>query len=136
MGDFKVIVLDTHTLIWWIDSPKKLSKKATQYIEKNAINKEILVSSISIWEISFLIKKGRLAFTMDLDSWIQKVEDLPILQFVPIDNNIATKSVFLPQPLHNDPADRMIIATTISEGATLVTSDKKILRYPHVQSVW
>ncbi len=136
MGGFEMIVLDTQTLIWWVGFREKLSKRAAQYIEKSADNKEILVSSISIWEISLLIKKGRLAFTMDLDSWIQKVEDLPFLQFVPIDNNIATKSVFLPQPLHSDPADRIIIATAICEGATLITSDKKILQYPHVQSVW
>ncbi len=131
-----MIVLDTQTLIWWICSREKLSKKAADYIEKYVNDKEILVSSISIWEISFLIKKGRLAFTMDLDSWIQKVEDLPFLQFIPVDNNIATKSIFLPEPLHSDPADRIIIATAIREGAIIVTSDKKILHYPHVKSVW
>jgi len=42
----------------------------------------------------------------------------------------------LPQPLHSDPADRIIIATAISLGAPIVTKDEKILNYSQVQTVW
>lgn len=130
-------VLDTQSLLWWINSSRKLSKKARNKIQSEIKKDEhLLVSSISIWEISLLIKRGRLKLTMDIFSWVEKIESLPYIQFIPVDNKIAAKSVMLPNPLHDDPADRIIIATSLLYGATLITSDKKILNYPHMKSVW
>lgn len=128
-----MILLDTHVLVWWVSIPSKLSKRARNLIEKE---KEILVSSISIWEIAMLVRKERLRLTMDVAQWIEKMEKIPSLQFVSIDNSIAWKSVDLPGTPHDDPADRMIIATARGYGATLITADKRILKYPHVQAVW
>ena len=60
-----------------------------------------------------------------------------IFQFIiPVDNAIAIQSVDRPKPLHSDPVDRIIIATAISLGASLVTNDEKISNYPHVKTVW
>jgi len=58
------------------------------------------------------------------------------LNFVPVNNRIALLSVRLPKPLHADPADRIIIATALILGATLVSKDERILAYPHVDSLW
>ena len=132
-----MIVLDTHILIWWINNPDKLSDKARKRINLDIKKKEdILISSISIWEIYMLVKKGRLKFRVDIDTWIEKIEKLNFLRFIPVNNNIAAKSVMLVPPLHSDPADRIIIATALKNGATLITSDSKLLRYPHIQTLW
>lgn len=80
-----------------------------------------------------LTEKGRLELNMDVEEWIALSETLPFIHFVPVSNHIALKAVQLPQPLHSDPADRIIIATALSIGATLVTIDKNILEYPHVR---
>ena len=53
-----------------------------------------------------------------------------------MDNQIAKTSVNLPDFMHKDPADRIIIATALNLGAELVTSNKKILNYTYVKSVW
>jgi PIN domain nuclease of toxin-antitoxin system len=63
-------------------------------------------------------------------------ERLPFISFVPVDNRIAVKSVSLPEPLHRDPADRIIISTAITLGAALVTKDDKIISYPYVETIW
>lgn len=131
-----MIVLDTHILVWWVSNPENLSERAKTLIEKESKLGNILVSSISIWEIYMLVKKKRLKLSMDVDAWIGKIESLPFLQFIPVDNAIAAKSVMLPEPLHKDPADRIIIATARVHGANLVTSDRRILSYPHMQAVW
>jgi PIN domain nuclease of toxin-antitoxin system len=73
---------------------------------------------------------------MDVETWVAKSEAMPFLHFVPIDNAIALRSVHLPEPLHNDPADRMIIATASVLGLPLVTRDRRILDYPHVNTIW
>lgn len=74
--------------------------------------------------------------TMSPADWVAASEALPFFDFVPVSNSIALKSVQLPGILHNDPADRIIIATAVSLGAVLVTKDEKIRNYPHVKTVW
>jgi PIN domain nuclease of toxin-antitoxin system len=131
-----VILLDTHTLIWWLSNPEKLSLKAGQSIEQAINNNSLYVSSISAWEMAMLVQKGRLKLTMDVKDWIGIAESLPYLHFVPVNNRIALKSVFLPDFQYPDPADRIIIATAISLNAFLITKDSKILSYKHIKSVW
>jgi len=131
-----MIVLDTHAWIWFTSSPEALSKKAKKVVEAAVKEKNILVSSISVWEAAILVKKGRLRLTMDVTDWIAISENLPFIQFIPVTNSIAVKSVNLPLPLHDDPADRIIIATALSTGASIVTKDKKISDYSQVKTIW
>ncbi len=131
-----MIVLDTHVLIWFVSSPKRLSNNAKRAIEEARKGEEILVSSISVWEIYMLVKKGRLRLTIPVNEWIDKVGKLDFIRFIPVNNEIARKSVLLPEPFHHDPADRMIVATAILEKAELITSDKRILNYSYVKSIW
>ena len=131
-----MILLDTHALLWWVNDPKKLSFKAAKKINEEKAEGIIFVSSISVWEISLLIKKNRLGLNLDAQDWFKEIETLPFIQFVPIDNHIAAKSVNLPGEFHSDPADRIIVATAREKGADLVTSDEKIRKYQHVQTIW
>ena len=80
--------------------------------------------------------KRRIEFSMDAKDWIARAETLPFFRFVAVDNTIATRSVLLSGPFTKDPADRIIVATAIVLGATLVTADARIRKYPHVSTVW
>jgi len=131
-----LIVLDTHAWVWWIASPERLSPSAKQRIDDEAEKTPILISSISAWEVALLVKKGRLELTMDVEEWIARSESLPALRFVPVDNRIAILSNHLPGDLHEDPADRIITATALTLGATLVTRDRKLQDYPHLETFW
>ena len=132
-----MIVLDTHVLVWLINEPVKLSTKTEKTINKSIKeDNKLFVSSISVWEIFLLFKKGSLRADMDVDAWLAKVEDLSFIEFVPVNNAIGAKSVMLPEPFHKDPADRIIVATARELGTTLVTSDSKLRKYPHVKTLW
>jgi PIN domain nuclease of toxin-antitoxin system len=131
-----MIVLDTHTWIWFISNPDFLSKRAQKAVNAAVKDKSILISSISAWEIALLVKKKRLKLTLEVTDWIAKSESLPFIQFVPVTNQIAVKSLNLPLPLHPDPADRIIIATALALGAALVTKDEKLLGYAHIKAIW
>jgi PIN domain nuclease of toxin-antitoxin system len=131
-----MIVLDTHAWIWWVSNPEFLSENAKQIIDEAVANRNVLISTISTWEVAMLVSRGRLKLTMPPDDWVAASEALPFFDFVPVSNSIALKSVQLPGVLHNDPADRIIIATAISLGAVLVTKDEKIRNYEHVKTVW
>lgn len=131
-----MIVLDTHVWIWWVSSPACLSETAKRTIDEAVTEKNIFISSISAWEVAILVSRGRLELTMSAADWVAASESLAFFNFVPVNNSIAVKSAQLPGALHNDPADRIIIATAVSLGAVLVTKDEKIRNYPHVETAW
>ncbi|MBC8318212.1 MAG: type II toxin-antitoxin system VapC family toxin [Desulfobulbaceae bacterium] len=131
-----MIVLDTHIWLWWVSEPETLSKKARQAIQGASAEQGVVISSMSTWEIAMLVQKGRLEFSIDVRDWIRKTEALPFVSFVPVDNTIALRSVNLPGLFHQDPADRIIVATALSLGLPIVTKDEKIQRYEHVKSIW
>lgn len=131
-----MIVLDTHAWLWWVSNPELLGERAAAAIDGARQRREILVSSISAWEVAMLAQRGRLQLSIGARDWIARCEALPFLQFVPVDNAIAVQATCLPGELHGDPADRIIVATALSRGATLVTKDRKLLDYSGVATLW
>jgi PIN domain nuclease of toxin-antitoxin system len=131
-----VIILDTHVWVWWVSSSQSLSPKARAIVDQNIDEGGICVSSISAWEVALLVDRRRLELTMQVEDWIAKSEALPFLRFVGVDNQIAVRSVRLPGDLHDDPADRMIVATAQILGVPLVTKDENLHTYPHVETIW
>ncbi|WP_114815024.1 type II toxin-antitoxin system VapC family toxin [Paraburkholderia kururiensis] len=131
-----MIVLDTHALVWWVTGDPALSRKARSAIERELAGGEILVSSISAWEIAMLVEREKLVLSMDVGSWLATVADIEAVRFVPVDPEIAVKSVELPGEFHKDPADRMIVATARKFSVSLVTKDEKIRAYSHVKTIW
>ena len=131
-----MIVLDTHVWIWWVSRSNELSSGVRKLLDDIAETDFAMVSSISVWEAALLHQRGRLRLTMPLADWLSHSESLPFLRFVPVDNRIAARSVLLPEPLHRDPADRIIVATALQFGATLITRDEKLRDYSAVDTLW
>lgn len=132
-----MIVLDTHTLVWWASGIKaQVSVAAMEAIEAEMAGGDILLSSISAWELAMLVDRGRIDLSMDIERWLSVVGQIEAVRFVPMDNEIALKSVALPGEFHKDPADRIIVATARKFAAPLVTADERIRAYPHVKTIW
>lgn len=131
-----MILLDTNAFIWWLSDQDQLSLKALSAITKSYKKTPILVSSMSVWETCLLVEKKRITIQSPIDVWVQKLDSLPGLEFIPIDNKISHQAIYLPGTFHKDPADRIITATAILTRSTLITSDKKIRKYKHVKSLW
>jgi len=131
-----VIVLDTHALVWWVNGDGALSVKAKRAIERELDGGEIVISAISAWEIAMLVERERLVLSMDVESWLSTVAQIEAVRFIPVDVEIGVKSVNLPGEFHNDPADRMIVATARKLAVSLVTRDEKIRNYKHVKTIW
>ena len=122
-----MIVIDTHVLVWVLDDSDKLGKRARALIDEQTDG--ILVSAISVWEIALLVKKGRMALNKEIRHWVDQALDLPGLLLAPLDPAIAIDSAVLPGEFHNDPADRIIVATARYHDAPLLTVDRAILAY-------
>jgi PIN domain nuclease of toxin-antitoxin system len=130
-----LIALDTHALVWWV-SGGPLSEPAAEAIERASVSHSLFASSITVWEVAMLVEKGRLELTVDVTEWIERVEAMPQLRFLPVDNRIAIASTRLPGFVHADPADRIIVATARSIDAALVTRDKRLQEYSALETIW
>jgi PIN domain nuclease of toxin-antitoxin system len=131
-----VIVLDTHTLIWWVNSDSRLSERAAEAITDNLAGDGVVASSISAWELAVLVDKGKLELNLDVLTWTETAARVEGFRFVPVDNLVAIRSRTLPGDFHPDPADRIIVALARELAIPLATADKKIRDYPHVITIW
>ena len=132
-----MLVIDTHIMVWWVSGSGMLSSAAKKALKTTLNNDgEVLISSISAWEIAMLVEKGRLVLSMDVESWLDEVAQIDGVRFLPVDNEISVKSTALPGDFHKDPADRMIVATARKLAVPLISADNRILQYQHVKTIW
>ncbi|RFF30111.1 type II toxin-antitoxin system VapC family toxin [Wenzhouxiangella sediminis] len=132
-----MIVLDTHALVWWVTGDSQLSEPALQAIEAALTDQRpVMISTISAWELAMLVAKDRLILTMDLDEWLDTVDSIEGVEWVPVTRQVAVDSVNLPGEFHQDPADRLIVALARHENAELISADRRIQDYPHVRCTW
>ncbi len=73
--------------------------------------------------------KGRIIFSTAVSNWIEKALKAPGLELIPLLPSISIDSTRLPGTFHGDPADRIIIATARYLQCSIITADKKILKY-------
>ena len=129
-----MIVLDTHVLVWWVHGGEQLTQAQREIITANEADL-IGVSAISCWEVAKLVEYGRLELPCSLEEWFEQALSYPGTQVLALTPEIAIESTRLPGEFHRDPADQIIAATARVYGCPLVTSDEKILNYPHVTTI-
>lgn len=125
------ILLDTHTVIWFITDDEQLPKSLKGAI-KNPDN-ECFVSIASHWEMSIKHSLGKLELKTSLAKIFQLIDQSGI-SLLPITPTHVLTSSTLPF-LHRDPFDRLIIAQAMSEGFTLMSKDQVFKEYP-INLIW
>lgn len=125
-----MLILDTHTLLFFLNNNPQLPESLKQKI---CIEKEVAVSIASLWEIAIKESIGKLRIDCTL-SEIQQLcyeKDIVILPIKPKELDIIKT---LPQ-IHGDPFDRLLVSQAISNSAIIATRDAKISLYP-VRTLW
>ena len=128
------LLLDTCCIIWAISEPSAISKDAKTLL--TADESEIYVSVISVAELACAVERRRIIIDRHWKKWFKYYSDLNGWQVKDISLGIMEEAYSLPDAFHADPADRIITATARLNHYTILTADKKILAYPHVDSVW
>jgi len=117
-----------------VHGDERLTQTQAQVIEANEPD-TIGVSAISCWEIAKLVEYGRLELPCSLEEWFEDALSYPGFRLLELTPEIAIESTQLPGEFHRDPADQMIVATARVYGCPLVTSDGRLLEYPHVETI-
>jgi len=129
-----VILLDTHVLVWLTSEPAKLSKHASSAIRRASRGGGIAISAITLWELAWLASHGRLQPTGTVEAYLEEVSSR--VAVLPITTRVAALTNLFSTDYSSDPCDRIIGATALAEGITLVTKDEKIRDCKQIQTVW
>ena len=129
-----MILLDTCAIIWDALETSKLTPKAKKAIQQ--AENELLICDISIWEISMLIKKKRLLVDDTTSGFINLLFQARNFHIQEITPKIAELSVNFGTEINNDPADRLIAATSILMNAPIITADQNIRDATILETIW
>lgn len=128
------LLLDTCCIIWAVSDPSAISKSAKTLLTDD--ESEICVSTISVAELACAVERGRIIIDRHWKKWFRYYIELNSWQVEDISLEIMEEAYSLPDDFHADPADRIITATARLKNYTILTADKKILAYPHVNAIW
>ena len=124
-------LLDTHTLIWLMEAPSKISCDIREKLKLS--ENSIHLSCASLWEIAIKLSLGKLELKWPFEKLISDLNSTNI-NILQIENDYLKKLASLPL-MHKDPFDRLLIATALVEDLTIITKDENIQKYD-VSWVW
>lgn len=114
------LLIDTHTLIWAMDDPTKLSGLATTALQDPS--NDLLLSAATVWELAIKIGQGKLTLSLPYRQWMDKaIADLE-LTILSVTVEYAERQASLPTH-HKDPFDRLILSQALVEGVSVVCAD-------------
>ncbi len=125
------VLLDTHTLIWWICDNARLSRRAASVLKDS--ENEILVSAVVGWEIAIKVKLGKIAPAALVDRLQKEIRREGFFE-LPIAFDHAVQAGSLPLH-HRDPFDRVLVAQALSLDEPILSADQILDRYG-VRRIW
>ena len=124
-------LLDTHTLLWYIDGNENISTASRTLIEEKGIVN--FVSIISLWEISIKISLGKLEMLTPFSNLSQLINENGFV-ILPISFEDILLLTNLPFH-HRDPFDRMLVVQSINNNLKILSRDVILDNY-QVNRIW
>lgn len=129
------VLLDTHVWVWWLSGDRRQSTRERDALDRLAGRAELRLSAISLWEVQMAYAKKRFQPEDPFEVWLRAATRPDVVQLVPIDVPVALALNSLPVSFHNDPADRLIVATARVHALPLATHDSTI-RKSRIVRLW
>lgn len=116
------LLLDTHTVVWFLGGDERLSASARMHLTDGA--NRVLLSAAVVWEVAIKRSLGKLKMPEDYVSLLLNAGAQPL----PVSLDHAAAIEHLP-PHHRDPFDRMLVTQATVEGAAVVSRDDALRPY-------
>ena len=130
-----MILVDTHVVVWLAFEQNQISRKARAAIDDaRKLGDGLAISDITLLELATLASKGRIHLGISLESFLQEVETRFVV--FPITGRACARAMAFPAAYPKDPSDRIIGATALVEGLSLITADREIRRSKLVRTIW
>ncbi len=126
-------LLDTCGLLALQEEDSDISPEARSCLETPG--SKVFVSAISAFEIGQKQASGKLTLPCEANAWFQGMLRRYQVEEIPVTSAICFSAAALP-PIHQDPFDRLIVATASEHRLPILTSDKTIPTYPGVRTIW
>jgi PIN domain nuclease of toxin-antitoxin system len=121
------LLLDTHIVVRWLASPKRLSRDQARVLREAVRRREpVGVSAISLLELAVLFGDGSARTDIPVADLLGELETNPAFAILPLTIGVAAEVAAIGGALR-DPADRAIVATARLWKLRLVTSDQRII---------
>jgi PIN domain nuclease of toxin-antitoxin system len=121
------ILADTHAIVWTLFEPSKLSAAALRQLQNaQAAGGRVLVSAITLVEVTYLVEKRKLVPAVLSGLWAAIADPGKPVDAVPVSLDVARFLDQIPRGIVPDMPDRIIAATALSGGFPLVSADRKI----------
>lgn len=124
------LLLDTCAILHLAKDPRRLETRTRETLTDP--ESEVNVSVVSIAELACLCNLGRIELEPHWKTWFRRAVDHNGWNLLEVDQRVAEEAWSLPENFHRDPSDRLLVATARIHQLTLVTTDRRILDYPHV----
>lgn len=125
-------LLDTHSLIWFLDGSARLSPIAYRLTVDP--QSTLCISAASLWEIAIKIGTGKLRLAWSYREFVEFQVPEANLEVINIQSQHLITLSELPL-IHRDPFDRMLIAQAIAEDIPIISVDTALDAYP-VTRIW
>jgi PIN domain nuclease of toxin-antitoxin system len=130
-----MVLLDTHVVLWLAIEPARVSRKARAVIaQTRRSGDELAISDITLLEIAMAEVKGRITLMAGVETFLSDVAARFVV--LPMTSQICVRAMHLSAAYPKDPADRVIGATAIVAGASLITADNAIRRSGALPTIW
>jgi PIN domain nuclease of toxin-antitoxin system len=130
-----LILVDTHVVLWLAFDETRISKKAKASIDQaRHSGRGLAISDFTLLELTMAFKRKRFGIDISLESFLYEVEQKFVV--LPITRTVCVQTLAFPPNYPKDPADRIIGATALVQGLTLVTADKAIRESGAIPTVW
>ena len=127
-------VTDTHPLVWYATNQHaKLTRKVIRIFDQASRGQVLIyVPAVVCWEISFLIKSGRIRLKQPFDQWAGALVAMRGFDLASLELDIAEAHSLT----FDDPFDAAIVATARLKDLPLITKDETISDSGMVDVEW
>lgn len=125
-----MLLLDTHVFVWSVEGDeRRIGRQARRMIERAESSGAVLVSPVTLFEITALHVAGRLRLARPVERWILDGLETTSIRIAELSPSVAIDAGHIPRTALEDPADRLLVATARELDAAFLTGDARILDY-------